>query len=215
MRPWERQPREATRSFARFVVYRDLPPEDRSLRLAANRLGVPLGTLQALNHRWSWSARVEAWDDERDRVKRQAMLQERIEMGRRQATAAAALQHAMMLPVSALLARVHREAEEYARDGHNVERTVNEILSGADLGTLLGYVYATAKVYPMVMRAERIARGEPVEGVEIEDVLPVEEPASILSDEEHSMAMLAALEDAGVRPMLQLVPPPEDVDAVG
>ena len=76
--PWERQPGETAKAFAAFCVYRDLPPERRSVRLAwetstgrkapRTSKGPRAGSVW---YHWgednAWVFRAGAWDSELDR----------------------------------------------------------------------------------------------------------------------------------------------------
>lgn len=66
--PWERQPKEAPKAYASFIVYRDLGPMDRSIRRAAKELGVTRLVPSRMFAQWRWEERAAAWDAERQRV---------------------------------------------------------------------------------------------------------------------------------------------------
>jgi len=71
--PWDRQPKESDRAWAAFIVYRDLGI-GRSIRAAVERLGKNKrynGTAQQMSARYGWRIRVEAFDRERDRIRRE------------------------------------------------------------------------------------------------------------------------------------------------
>lgn len=86
--PWERQPQESAKAFAAFRISRDLPPWERSLRRAAEKIVRRSKRARSLNgtlrllERWSsrcgWVERAVAWDEEQDRLKREAELAERL-----------------------------------------------------------------------------------------------------------------------------------------
>lgn len=67
VQPWDRRDAETDVAWAAFVVYRDLPPAQRSLRAA----GAVLGKAESLLSRWSskheWVARAAAKDRDDDR----------------------------------------------------------------------------------------------------------------------------------------------------
>ncbi len=74
-KPWDRQPGEGPQAFRAFAAYRDSGANGakRSLQKTAESLtksnGEPysVGTLKDWSRKWSWQARVDAWDDEQDR----------------------------------------------------------------------------------------------------------------------------------------------------
>ncbi len=85
MAVWDRQTGESTKAYAAFATYRDLGPSGRSIAKAAQALGKHKVTLEAWSRKWSWVARVEAWDDENERLLRREQDQARKEMCERHA----------------------------------------------------------------------------------------------------------------------------------
>ena len=83
-KPWERQDGETTKQFEAFSVYRDMGRE-RSL----SRVAEKLQKSDTLIGRWSgqcdWVKRAAFWDDEQDRVARQAQMKEIAKMRERHA----------------------------------------------------------------------------------------------------------------------------------
>jgi hypothetical protein len=61
--PWGRARDESAKAYAAFVVYRDLGPE-RSLRVAAGRLGKSARLLKRWSSRHRWQERVASWEEE-------------------------------------------------------------------------------------------------------------------------------------------------------
>lgn len=103
-RPWERQPRESEEAFYAFTLYRDMSPRKRSLRRVADlidghegvtreprRRHVP-GRIKRWAERFAWVERALAWDEEQDRLRREAQREAVEEMLRRHAQEAVALQ---------------------------------------------------------------------------------------------------------------------------
>lgn len=76
-KPWERQEGEGPKPFEAFCVYRDMGIE-RSLA----KVGTQLGKSTALMERWSakydWVKRAAAWDDEQERLEREAKEKQRL-----------------------------------------------------------------------------------------------------------------------------------------
>lgn len=83
-KPWERQPEETSKAYAAFCAYRDLGPE-RSLAKAGEVLGKNPGGLEEWSSKNEWVKRSAAWDDEQDRIARQAQLKEIAKMRERHA----------------------------------------------------------------------------------------------------------------------------------
>lgn len=132
--PWERQTEpeggEPAKAFHAFTVYRDLGAKARSLEkvAAALRLQASGGQFAAIEtadgggHRrvpknvevwsktWKWPARALAWDEEQDRIKREAMAAEVVEMGKRHAQQAQAAAHVLTMPFMAISKRLKNVA---------------------------------------------------------------------------------------------------------
>lgn len=79
---WERQPKEPSKSWQSFVMYRDLGP-NRSLEAVRKALGVSLMLMERRCSLWRWVSRAEAWDDYLDRQARVVVVDERQEAARR------------------------------------------------------------------------------------------------------------------------------------
>jgi hypothetical protein len=93
--PYERQPGESTKAYAAFCIYRDLGP-NRGLREACRQFygegRANLAQLDTWSSRWNWVSRAKAWDDELDRVNREAQAKARRDMAERHAKVGMALQ---------------------------------------------------------------------------------------------------------------------------
>jgi hypothetical protein len=143
---WERQAGESSKAYAAFCVYRDLPVAERS----AVRVGSEIGRHMRLVERWRsrhhWVQRAAAFDQERDRCKRKAMLEETAEMGRRHAGDAAVAQAAIMQVLTAF-------AERLGDDDGQGE------LRGLPLDELLPLVLRAIASLAVAARLEREARG--------------------------------------------------------
>ena len=153
--PWERQPGETDKAFSVFVTYRDAGP-GRSLRKTASALGRELTQLADWSVRWGWQVRVRAWDDEMDRVRRQAALAETEAMAVRHARQARAAQDAAMAPVRAVLERMRSDPD-----------WVDE-MAELPLADAVGLALAAARQLPPLQVSERLARGEPTEITSVE-----------------------------------------------
>lgn len=89
IRPWERQPGETAKQFAAFVQYRDLPPNERTVRRAweiatgrgrdetGPRRQIP-GYVREWAGQHQWGARAEAWDRHLDRQAQAVLEQGRV-----------------------------------------------------------------------------------------------------------------------------------------
>lgn len=163
--PWERDPDETPAAWAAFVTYRDLDGR-RSLRRAAwlhyhgdqeDTDGTPnaaeLRRFKEWSRKYDWQVRVEAWDDEKDRRKREAQLKSIEEMAERHAKDAMNLQQIAALPSKLL-------TEQFRRQG--VEEMLME-LNDLHLRDRIRLAYLGSRLMPRLQVAERLARGEPTE----------------------------------------------------
>lgn len=56
---WDRMPNETMQCYARFLLYRDQPTGQRSLKT----LGIAKSLASRWSSKWQWVKRVQAWDD--------------------------------------------------------------------------------------------------------------------------------------------------------
>lgn len=196
--PWERMPGESSKAHAKFCAYRDLGPQ-RSLaklrRLHACEEGWSRPTLHELSERWHWQARASAWDDEQDKMRRQAQAEAISEMAQRQAKDGADMQR---LARGAMARWVKQNPE------------TGQLVLARDLSPS-----EAARLYLTGFQVERLARGEPT--VVSEERLGAE----VEYDEERITAGIAyALEQATVEERgvgggraQDCLPPPAAADA--
>lgn len=78
-KPWERQERETPKSFAAFCVYRDMGPQDRTLAKTADVVGKSTSLMDTWSQKYGWVNRAAEWDNEQDRIKREAEQKAQIE----------------------------------------------------------------------------------------------------------------------------------------
>lgn len=197
--PWDRQPGEGDSAYYCFTVYRDHGPLNRSASRVVSECARPLSLVTRWRSRWYWVERARAWDAMKDDEKRREQVQEAIDMGRRQATEARALSQAMMIPIREVLRRMSDvlEVEQIKR------------LSFADLLVLS---VQTGRVWPVAMRAERLARGAPTPdyGAFLETDDETGE-ANVLDSEQHLREVWRAMEEAGLTPVPKQLPAPDVV----
>lgn len=132
---WDRLSDETVRAFAAFKRYRDLPPEVRTIRKAAeaHRAATKAKTLPSLKtierrfEKWSsdhyWRARTAQYDDALLAVEHEGAVEARREMGRKHAQ----LADALVKTAIEALAKVKPE-----------ELSPQEIARFADVGVKLG-----------------------------------------------------------------------------
>jgi hypothetical protein len=71
--PWERQTKESVVAFEAFAEYRDMGAE-RSHAKVAKKVGKNKGLIARWSRIHGWTARIEAWTDEQDRITREELL---------------------------------------------------------------------------------------------------------------------------------------------
>ncbi|MGI8631613.1 MAG: hypothetical protein ACR2NA_03580 [Solirubrobacterales bacterium] len=184
-KPWERQQGEPTKAAEGFRIYRDLGPR-RSSGKVAETLKVSTAITYGWSRRWYWVARSQAWDDEQDRIGREATLQEVADMHRRHAQIGVVM-------LDKVAARLLGSSES------NVEQLDASKLNARDLGYLAD----------IAVKIERSARGEITAKVAIEHSGNVGHVVKSLQTEDARAAeAIAALVEAGVFP-------PETMAALG
>lgn len=158
--PWERQPDESSKAFRAFVAYRDLPPDERSIQRAyETAYGRELedrGQIPGHMKRWcsgyDWVRRARAWDNERDRLAREAEIR-----ADQEAIVAMRKRHiGVAQSMQTLAAMALKDMIEKAR--------IAEITP-----------FQIARLMSEGTRIERLARGEP-------DTILEERPGSTLAD---------------------------------
>lgn len=198
-RPWEQQTGETDIAYGAFVIYRDLPTEQRSASRVRSEYGRSERLVERWRSRWFWVERARAWDAKLDAENRRAQVAARVKMGERQAVHAEMLQRALIAPVQALLVKLADliDREELGR------LTVPELLA---LSVMAG------RVWPLAARAERDARGAPVPEYQPEpgDGDGGGAIADVPDTEDELAATWAALESAGLVPRPRELGPGEN-----
>ena len=119
--PWERQPKETDKSFEAFATYRDMGT-DRSYVKVAQRLSKS----QTIIKRWgvthNWVNRIEAWNDEQDRIIREELIKGIATMQKNHVNIA----NQMLIKAMKALQRIPAE-----------EMTMQDIARAVDVGTKL------------------------------------------------------------------------------
>ena len=155
--PWARQDGESVRAYDAFVAYRDLPPRERSLAKTAQRLGMNLTTVEEWSRQWGWVARVQAWTDEQDAVRREAALKVVADMAEAHARDAQRARQMLMLPILTVLQRMSQ------RDENGNPVPLERHLAGMPMSDLLDLATSAARTLKTVVEVERLARGLPTD----------------------------------------------------
>jgi hypothetical protein len=175
--PWERQQDEPPKAFEAFVAYRDLGPQ-RSQVKVGKRLGVSSTLTERWAQRRSWTDRALAWDDEQDRVGREATLAEVRAMHRRHAEIAVLILNKV-------------EARLIGNEAEGINALDPSKLTPRDLATLTD----------IAVKLERVARGEAAALVGIRHsgaVVRAQLPTP--NDDQRTAEAIVALVEAGVLP---------------
>lgn len=93
--PWDRQPHESVKQYARFAFYKDLG-RLRTLTQVHKLLTdtgdtLKYGTIRQTAYEFRWTSRAEAWDLAQDQKDREQLIAERRDMVRRHRSVAGAL----------------------------------------------------------------------------------------------------------------------------
>lgn len=187
--PWERQPGESAKAFRALAIYRDLG-DTRSLRRAAEALQQHPATLREWSRRHNWQLRIQAWDTEQDRIRQAAALEAVQAMARKHANQAGLAQEALMVPIRVV-------AEKLAAGGADGLR---EWVEGLSHEEALELAAASARLLPSLQQAERLARGEPTEITQSQNLNLNVAVTKAVPDEEKLRAIVEGLRAARVIP---------------
>jgi hypothetical protein len=105
--PWQRQPGETQRAYVAFTSYRDMGPNERSIRAVARTLHRSVTLIGRWSARWGWVVRADQWDDAMAKeTERQAR-----EHARAQGVCHEQLARSMIVTVETLVARLNAKLE--------------------------------------------------------------------------------------------------------
>lgn len=197
---WRQQPGETDVAYGAFLIYRDLPPTERSGVRVGSEYGRHVKLIERWQSRWFWVERARSYAHYQDREHRREQAADRAKMSERQATEAQVLQRVLFAPARVLAVKLADMLEREELDRLSIEQ-------------LYGLTLVSARIWPAVARAEREARGAPVP----EYVPPAPDgdgdgdPTSPLVLTEDFLAEVHyALEQANLTPRpLELEAPPE------
>ena len=188
--PWEQMPGESAIQWAAFRAYRDLPPEERSIRAAWAALRAERGKADAGKpahppahwHKWSaknaWSARAAAYDREQDRLATAQALRDRVAAKKRRLAEAgwihvngadrlremAEAGESIPAAVALRMVEVGQNAERLEM-GEATERTEAEVSAVApeEAASREAQVQALLRLmFPLAEEGEKIETGAPV-----------------------------------------------------
>lgn len=183
--PWERQRDEPPKALQAFRTYRDL-----GSRRTHTKVAEACKVSESMVHRWAsvwnWTERVRAWDDEQDRVAREATLADIADMHRRHAQLAVALLNKAAFKL-------------IGDDAQGITPLDPNKLTARDIAVIM----------EAGVKLERTARGEAVTRVAVTQEIEATTGLAPADEDERTAEALAALIEAGVPPpavMCALVP---------
>lgn len=131
--PWERQESESTKAYEAFSIYRDMGIQ-RSLSKVAEKLQKSFTLIGRWSRTYDWVNRAGKWDDEQNRIAREAQLEEIKKMRKRHADLASA----MLIKAAAALKQIPMD-EIKAGDISRMVETASKLerLSRGDVGDVI------------------------------------------------------------------------------
>ncbi|QYN17594.1 hypothetical protein [Amycolatopsis sp. DSM 110486] len=101
--PWERQPGETEKQFGRFTVYIETPAGQRSFAAIARAHDVERSTIQTVAEAFRWRDRAALYDNHRNKVRRDAVMQRDIALAERVMVLAEAAAGVLQRTIGAVL----------------------------------------------------------------------------------------------------------------
>ena len=104
-KPWDRQQGETSKAYEAFCIYRDM-----GIQRSLGKVAEVLQKSETLMGRWSgankWVKRAAAWDDEQERIEREAAQKEQAKAIREMRKRHSDLAQAMLIKSARALARI-------------------------------------------------------------------------------------------------------------
>lgn len=192
---WRQQPKETDVAYGAFVIYRDMPVNERSAVRVGSEYGRNMRLIERWQSQWFWVERARAYAAHLDEQHRKGQLLERAKMSERQAAEAQVIQRVLFAPARALAVKLADLIDREALDALTLEQ-------------LYALTMVTARLWPAVARAEREARGAPLPEYVAPEETPEAAPSTgMVLTEEFLADVHFALEQANLRPTPQLEAP--------
>ncbi len=153
--PWERQPDESSEAFGAWVVYRDMVGKHTFTRVS-HELQISFTLVRRWAHEHRWVDRLRRWENHKDALQRQAVLDEIVAFRKRAARQSMAKSQTVMLADMALTQRM-------AELGNNP----GKLLEGYSTTELYAIALRGASALPNLLRAEALALGDSTERTEV------------------------------------------------
>lgn len=197
---WRQQPNETDVAYGAFLIYRDLPVNERSAVRVGSEYGRNMRLIERWQSRWFWVERARSYAHYQDREHRRSQAAERAKMAERQATEAQVIQRVLFAPARALAVKLADLIDKEELDRLSVEQ-------------LYALTLVSARIWPAVARAEREARGAPLPEYLPPDEGDLPDPtAPLVLTEDFLAEVHFALEQADLKPRpleLEAAPDPE------
>lgn len=200
LQPWDRQPGESDIAFHAFKTYRDFGV-DRSLSrvaselVAQNRSKGKVTTVRNNIAIWSkknrWVERCAAWDRHLDRLGQVEEQKARVEMRRRQAEAAQAMQVVLLVPHRAILDDLRGNPD-----------ALLERLKALPVDERFDLAAKAARAFPIPVNVERSARGD---DVVVDETFAAEEVVDRVSEEERLRRVARIMAEHDLLPPADIV----------
>lgn len=157
---WSRLPDETEKAWAAFELYRNMPSGTRSMDSVAKTVGVSGQRIYQFSAQYAWTKRVRDYDRYLDRIKVRELEAEYADMGRRQGQQAAYLAEMLMYPARELVKRMTNDPDKFTKE-----------METLPIAEALDMAVKAARVWPQIMKAERLAHGLTTENIggDIED----------------------------------------------
>ena len=187
VQPWDRRPDETPEMYSYFTHYRDQGPS-RTIQATfdwyvENELGKTRKThFYDYAKKGEWHNRAEGWDSFNERQYQLARGVAVRNMAERHADKIESAIEGLAVPVVALQRRL-------AEDNHFIDE-----LAKTDARKLIAMVNAASRTLPMLMGAERLARGMPTEIVSG----TIEHQHTVTIERDQIGEVLGILDDAGI-----------------
>jgi hypothetical protein len=174
--PWEQQPAEPDKWYARFELYKDAGGERTMVGTWRRVTGREQARQLAGNWtrhatRWRWRERARKWDRHLRDLAREEHEQAVIEMGRRAARHSVALQGVLMLPAQAVARLLQTDRDALLAS-----------LMALPPDELIRLTQRSANAIGQAVRTEMLARGEATDRIEQHAALQVDIPDAAVRD---------------------------------
>ena len=137
-KPWDRREGESSKNYEAFCAYRDMGI-DRSIQKVAEKLKKSTALMGRWSAKYGWIKRAEAWDEEQERIEREAARKDQLKAIKEMRKRHADLATGMLIKAARALQRIPED----------------EITAGS-----------LSKMVEIASKLERISRGDVGEVVE-------------------------------------------------